>query len=57
MLELLRRNLLVILFAALIALQFMTWLEVSWLRDLIGHENVPCGDRYHPCQVIVVPEH
>lgn len=49
-----RRNLLVILFGTLIALQVGIWITLLDISHTI--ERWGCGSRTYPCKVIVVPD-
>jgi len=48
----LRRNLLVIIFATMLALQFVTWMAVLDLRRYFSNE-VPKCDSHNPCHVVI----
>jgi hypothetical protein len=48
----LRRNLLVIIFAGMLALQFLTWRVIIDLRRYFPGEPPDC-DFYHPCHVVI----
>jgi hypothetical protein len=50
MITFLRRNLLVILFAALIASQLLTWYEVRSIRVLLDDYEA-CGSDINPCHI------
>lgn len=55
MLTFLRRHLLFIIFAILIALQAAMLFEMSQLRETI--DRYRCGTRTIPCKVVVIPDH
>jgi hypothetical protein len=48
----LRRNLLVFIFAGMLALQFVTWMAILDLRRYFSGEPPKC-DFNHPCHVVV----
>jgi len=48
----LRRNLLAIIFAAMLALQFVTWMAILDLRRYFSGD-VPKCDSYRPCHVVI----
>lgn len=48
----LRRNLLVIIFAGILALQFVTWTAILDLRRYFSGELPKC-DSHRPCHVVI----
>lgn len=53
--QFLRRNLLLLLFACLIASQILTWRAVVQIGENVDHYI--CGTRTIPCKVVVLPDH
>lgn len=48
----LRRNLLVLIFAGMLLLQFLTWQAIRDLKRYFPSDPPDC-DYYHPCHVII----